>query len=307
MTTKRKATKGSKKAAGSGKAASSSKGAPKRSARAALAAAASSSRPVEERVAALAESPLAVCDNDESFQKTLKILRNKEEPSEVRFAALRSLAAAAFSVLAFESCRSDYIAALREVATDPDEHLRRRALGLLAREKDGFAQKKLLDGLKNPEKALVPPEKALQLLTYDIHSDAYTVAREVVKNPPNTAAKREAIRLLAADATSAPVLEKVLRDKDETPEIRQVSAAALQSVSPDKLQAYAREAVLDPSEHEEMQATSLTALTQFGDAEEIGKDTALMKKVGKMGGEGNAKTKQTARQFIAKYGGKDGD
>ena len=60
--------------------------------------------------------------------------------------------------------RGDYIATLRKVATDPDPELRQRVLGMLMRDKDGFAQKKLLDGLKDPAKALVPPEKALQLL-----------------------------------------------------------------------------------------------------------------------------------------------
>ena len=77
------------------------------------------------------------------------------------------------------------------------------ALGILMRDKDGFAQKKLLDGLKDPAKALVPPEKALQLLSYDVHADAYEVARDIVKKPPNDDAKREALRLLAADACCA--------------------------------------------------------------------------------------------------------
>ena len=58
---------------------------------------------------------------------------------------------------------------------DPDPELRQRVLGILMREKDGYAQKKLLEGLKNPAKALLPPEKALQLLSYDVHAEAYSV------------------------------------------------------------------------------------------------------------------------------------
>ena len=118
----------------------------------------------------MAEVPLAVCESDKNLQAMLNVLRNKDEPVEVRLAALQSLQAASFSVVAFESCRGDYIATLRAVAEDPDPELRQRVLGLLAREKDGFAQKKLLEGLKNPDKALVPPEKALQLLSYDVHA-----------------------------------------------------------------------------------------------------------------------------------------
>ena len=175
-------------------------------------------------------------------------------------------------------------------------------LGILAREKDGFAQRKLLDGLENPDKALVPPEKALQLLSYDIHAEAYPVARKIVNNPPNEDAKLEALRLLAADAKSAPVFEKLLRDKNEAAEIRQVSAAALQGLKPEKLQENAREILLDDSDYDEIKATSLTALTQFGDKDQVDKDAALKKHVNRISTKGGAKVKRTARQFISKYG-----
>ncbi len=254
----------------------------------------------KERVAALAEAPLSVCDNDQNLQSMLNLLRNKEEPIGVRLAALQSLQAASFSVVAFESCRGDYTAALREVAQDPDAELRQRALGLLAREKDGLAQKLLLDGLHNPEKALVPPEKALQLLGYDVHAEAYPIARAIISNPPNPSAKREAYRLLAADATAAPLFEKALRDKGESLEIRQIAASALHSLQPEKLQANAREMLLDAKEQDDMKASSLTALTQFGDAAAIGKDKALMKRVQRLSSE-TGNIKQTALQFLGKY------
>jgi len=258
---------------------------------------------VNERVAALAEVPLAVCESDKDLQAVLDVLRNKEEPVEVRLAAMDSLATAAFSVIKFESCRNDYIATLREVAQDPDPKIRESALGLLAGAKDGFAQKKLLEGLKDPEKALVPPEKALQLLSYDVHAEAYSVARDIVEKPPNADAKREALRLLAADATSGPLFEKLLRDKDELREIRQISASALHGLNPEKLQRHAREMLLDTSEYDDIQATSLTALTQFGDDEVVGKDEALLKSVDRFSvGKATSKYKQSARRFLSKYG-----
>lgn len=298
-TTKRKATK--KSSARKSKA-PAKKAPARRSARSALAVAKNASYSVDERVSAMSEATMPVGENDESLQAILKVLRDKNEPSEVRLAAFQSLGAAAFSLLAFESARGEYLAALREVSTDPDPVLRRRALGALAREQDGFAQKKLLEGLQDPEKALVTPEKALQFLSYDIHADAYQVAREVVAKPPNTASKIEALRLLASDATAAPIFEKILRDKDESSDVRQVCAAALQSLSPDKLQSYAREALLDPSQPDEIQATSLTAITQFGDREAVSKDTKLRKHVDKLSGKGSTRMKQGARRFIKKYG-----
>jgi hypothetical protein len=291
-----------KKAAKSSKPARKAKSPAKKSPRGAMAVAASARKPVEERIAALTQVPLAVCEKDENLQAVLNILRDQNEPIELRLAALQTIQAASFSVLAFESCRGDYIATLREIADDPDPELRQRVLGTLAREKDGFAQKKLLEGLRNPEKALVPPEKALQLLSYDVHADAYPVAREIVNQPPSAEAKREALRLLAADTSSAPVFEKILRDKKETTDIRQMSAAALRVTKPDKLREYARAIVLDDSEDDELQATSLTWLTQFGDQESVAKDEALLARVDQLKKKATAKVKQGARRFLDKYG-----
>jgi hypothetical protein len=275
----------------------------RRSARSAMSVATSARRTVRERVAAMAEVSLAVCESDKNLQAVLDVLRNKEEPVEVRLAAMDALATAAFRVVAFEPCREDYIATLREVAEDPNPQIRESALGLLAGQKDGFAQKKLLEGLKDREKALVPPEKALQLLSYDVHGEAYSVARDIVTNPPSTDAKREALRLLAADATAAPLFEKLLRDKDELREIRQISASALHALKPEKFKEHAREMLLDKSEYDDIQATSLTALAQFGDDEAIRKDKTLLRSVNRLSsGKASSKYKQSARRFLDKYG-----
>jgi hypothetical protein len=297
MATKRKAAKSSKSVK------KSKRRTTKRSARTTMSIATSVRRPVNERVAALAEAPLAATEKDSDLQAVLNVLRNKDEPMEVRFAALESLQAATFSVDAFAPYRGDYIATLRKVADDPDPELRQRVLGLLAREKDGFAQKKLLEGLKTPDKALVPPEKALQLLSYDVHAEAYSAARAIVSKPPNEEARRVAVRLLAADAKSAPLFEKLLRDKNELREIRQISASALHALKPEKMQQCAREILLDKSDYDDIKATSLTALEQFGDGESLGKDKALLNSINRLtAGKTQARYKQTARRFLSKFG-----
>jgi len=275
---------------------------PKMAARHAVSVATSPRYSVKERAAAAAEAPLAVCENEKDMQAMLAVLRNTDEPVKVRLAAMQSLQAASFSVLAFEACRGDYIATLRKIADDPDPELRQRVLGLLAREKDGYAQKLLLDGLHDPAKALLPPEKALQLLSYDVHADAYAAARAIVKKPPNETARREALRLLAADATAAPMFEKLMRDKDELREIRQISASALSALKPERLRKSAREILLDKSDYDDIKATSLTALTQLGDEQALTKDKALMTSVNRFrSSKTSAKYKQTARRFLDKY------
>jgi hypothetical protein len=271
------------------------------SSRAAFAVATSARKPVKERVAAMAKVSATLGEDDDKLQAMLNVLRDPNQPIPVRLAALQALQAASFAAAQFESCRGNYLTTLRAVATDPDPELRQRVLGILAREKDGFAQQRLLEGLKNPEKALVPPEKALQLLSYDVHADAYPIARMIVRKPPNEAAKQEALRLLAADASSKPLFERILRDKEETKEIRQLSASVLQSIAPEALQTHAREMLLDPKEYDDIQATSLTALTQFGNAAEVGLDEKLMKRVDLLKSAVSSKLKQGARRFLTKY------
>ena len=296
MTTKRKPAK---------KATAAKKKSPakrKRSPLAAFAVATNEKKTTQERAKAFVEAPLATIDSEENLQAALNVLRDQNQPIKVRLAALQSLQAASFSVLVFEPHREDYLATLREIVDDPDEELRQRVLGILMREKDAYAQKRLLDGLHDPEKALVPPEKALQLLSYDVHAEAYPVAREIVKKPPNADAKREALRLLAADANSAPVFEKLMRDKDEDREIRQISAAALQAVKPKRFHEQARELLLDKKEFDDIQATALTALTQFGDQKAVAEDARLMKRIDELGKGKSAKVKKTAKHFLRRYG-----
>src|SRR5690349_16028364 len=117
-----------KKAAKSSKPAKKAKSPAKKPARGTVSAAANPRKPVEERIAALMQMPLAVCEKDENLQKVLNILLDPNEPIEVRLAALQTLQAASFSVLEFEPCRGDYIATLRKLVDDPDPELRQRVL-----------------------------------------------------------------------------------------------------------------------------------------------------------------------------------
>ena len=64
----------------------------------------------------------------------------------------------------------------------------------------------------------------------------------------------------------------------------------------------AREIVLDSSESDDLQATSLTAIEQFGDAVKVGGDDELLKRVGRLRTKSSAKVKQTAKRLLTKYG-----
>lgn len=256
---------------------------------------------VPERVAALAQVPLASGEGGRKLEAIMNVLNDAGEPTAVRMAAMQSLQAASFSVAAFESNRGQYRAALRKVAQDKDPELRQRALSILARQKDGFAQKRLLEGLENPEKAAVPPEKALQLLAYDAHTDAYKQARTILNNPPTPAAKHAALRLLATDAAAVPLFERILLDKNELKENRQISASALHALNPDKMQERARQILLDGGDYDDIKATSLTALSQFGNHATLSGDHTLLESVDRLKTTGSAKLQHSVNQFLTKY------
>ncbi len=243
-----------------------------------------------------------MCWKAKRFAAVLGIVTDANEPASVRLAALQSLEAAAFAVVRFDAFRKDYVQALRSMMNDKDEEVRTQVLGVLARMSDGPAQQQLLAGLKEPTKALISPEKALQLLSYDMHADAYAAAREIAAKPPNKEARRAALRLLAADATSAAVFAKLLNDKSETAEIRQLSATALHAIAPDKLQEQARKILLDTNEDDRVKAVSLTALTDLRRPDEGDVDDKLYQRVSRMHGRSASPlVKRSARRFLKKY------
>ena len=241
--------------------------------------------------------PLAASE----LQPPLDTLRDRSQQVEARLEALQSIQAASFAIPDFDSMRPEYIAALREAAEDQDPELRQRALGILAREHDGFAQQALVAGLRDPAKALVAPDKALQLLSYDPHAAVYPLAREIMETSDDESTRREAVRVLAGDPTSAPLLESVLADKTESSDMRRMSASALHALNPDRLQRWANKAVLDVTEDSEMVATGLTALTQFGDAEAISDNKQLRRRVDQLQERAPTKIKRLARRFVKKY------
>lgn len=213
--------------------------------------------------------------SDEGIDAALKVLADGGAEEKARIAALTSLKAAAFASTKLAARRPDYLAALRAAVDTSSGALRHRVLSTLAREKDASVQQRLVDGLNDPSMALLPPEDAIQLLGYDVKAGVYPLLRAIVAKPPSDAARVAALRVLAADATSKDLFEKVLRDKGEPAEARKVAAAALQHLAPDAFHGHARAMVLDASESEDMHAASLSALTHFASDDAVAGDDEL--------------------------------
>ncbi|QCX49284.1 hypothetical protein [Ralstonia pseudosolanacearum] len=253
---------------------------------------------LKERTQALAEIGTNVAGDRDTFKQIVSLVKDTSADATLRSDALSQLQAVTFDPSAFAPYRAAYMTALRSLRRDPDMNIRQRVFGLLARELDPDTQALLLGGLDGTQDALLPPEKALQLLSYDPHAGAYDVARKIEKAPPNALARREALRVLAADADSADRFADVLRDKTEPTEIRQIAAGALNHLAPERMQAIAREMALDDGESDDLRTVGLTALAHFGDPGTLTADAQLQAHVQKIAeGEGGTGLQAAAEQF----------
>ena len=104
-------------------------------------------------------------------------LADPSETAKVRIEAIRLLQLQQFMTAAASEWRPAYIAALR--AALEDKAVRPAALEVLSLLKDRPTQERLLEGLRQPRRALVPVDQALRLLSNDVHADVIDAARKV--------------------------------------------------------------------------------------------------------------------------------
>lgn len=217
------------------------------------------SDPASREAAIVALDHEAIKD-DAQFGALLGQLTDPSEDASLRFTILGKIQSLGFGSVSFGARRPEWLAALRTMIADPDPQLRSAVLDCLSIQKDAQAQSILLNGLKDPAVAVVPPERALQLLANDIHTDAYLHARNIIDDAPSDAARLEAVRLLAADSESVPLLEELLLDQSELPEVRRLAIAALHSLDQATLHEHAHTILMSDDEHPDVISTSLMAL-----------------------------------------------
>jgi HEAT repeat protein len=237
------------------------------------------SRDLQLRLAALRVISLEVFERHELLDLALNEVRDRSTPKDLRLEALTLLEQSGFMFIGGASRRPEYLETLRTLVDDPDPDVRRRSISVLAKQKDEYVQRRLLEGLQDPSKALVPLAKAIQYLGYDVHAEYLPILRQIIANPPDHAAKKEAVRLLSADPSSRDLLVQMLNDKSEHREIRNMSALALQSIAPDEFEHQARSIVLDDDDYDEIRSTSASALAHFANPQTLRGDDQLKQQV----------------------------
>jgi uncharacterized membrane-anchored protein YjiN (DUF445 family) len=143
--------------------------------------------------------------------------------------------------------------------------LRYKVLDVLTSNKDTFAQDKLLDWLQHLDQSPISASTALQLLGNDIHAGIYPVAKQVLDNPPDHAARLEALRLLASDGESQEYFKELLHNRAEPVDVRRIAASAVKSLTPDQFKEQALAIVKDEDEDDSLRATMLAGIAHSSD------------------------------------------
>ncbi|HSL81985.1 MAG TPA: HEAT repeat domain-containing protein, partial [Thermoanaerobaculia bacterium] len=95
--------------------------------------------------------------------------------------------------------------------------------------------RRLIEGLRSPDRALVPAADAVRLLGLRMPADAFPVLQELLARPPDEETRIEAIHHLGAHPPSRDALIAVLQDEEETPEAREAALGALHANVPQSL------------------------------------------------------------------------
>ena len=217
---------------------------------------------VPRRTKAIRRAARGAVHHPRLMKTLLDLLADPAEKDQVRKAALQAIRANTFHPVQFRRYAPAFYEALRTAATDNDPELRMFALDILALRKDEYAQRLLVEGLRHPRKALVPPVKALQMIGYDAHSEFYPLLRDIAQSSKRRPAVRQmALRLLAADSDSTDIFRTIVEDKNEEKSARVTSAVALQSLAPKEFARLATRLVDDDDDDDDVRASVLTTVT----------------------------------------------
>jgi HEAT repeat protein len=248
-----------------------------------------------------------------AVEAVLELLSSRREPLELRQAALNVLKRLNFTSAIFRSRTARFTEILRAILAEDESPLREQAIEALSRFKDDYLQRRLVAGLEGKEEELVAPEKAIQLLGYDVHAGIFPLLREIVKDPPNAMAKNEAVRILAADSNSIDLIRETLLDKTEDRFVRQTSAGALSILSPGEFEEAARRIVFDDNDFDDIRATNVTLLEYSPAPGESGALSAIDEaaglesveaditaKIQELGNTASGDLKKASERFISK-------
>lgn len=240
----------------------------------------SSEESLQVRIAALKNLNVAIGSDEQLALRVLELLEDEQESDMIKLGVINIFQAGQFSSAIISSLRAEYHQKLKNLLTKKDllPAILYIVLESLAQEKDEFVQRMLLKGLESPKEARVEPDRAIQLLAYDLHAEYYPILKKIVEEPPTPAAKKEAIRALSGDQSAKSILVNTLTDKDENDEIRYASANSIAALDSSELYDHVRKILLDDEEDDEFRAALLNTASVLGDSNRLSTDEELQAK-----------------------------
>jgi hypothetical protein len=257
--------------------------------------------PEPERLELLRRLSATLSRRDDYVEALLAVLRDRDDATPVRAAALRVLMSAAFQVGRFVSHQRAYRDALHDLVSDPVAELRERAVSILAQQHDPVVREVLQAGLRGDAPLPVERELAIRLLAEDDHLDNLPWLQELYRSD-SAAARQEAVRFLGSYAEASPLLETILRDRDESAEVRRQSAASLRYVARDAFNAVAKEIAVDPADDPDVRSAALAAL-RLGSPSRVLDDSRFLEQVESIAQEEPAsQVTEAARELLERRG-----
>ncbi len=252
------------------------------------------------RMLVLQKALAGIGKSTEYIKACLSIAEDNTEPVELRRAVLSVLGALSFGSKRFISLRPEYMTMLRNLLDDPDSLLRESAAEELAKYKDEYVQRRLIDGLIERETPIISTAKAIQLLGYDIHAEHYPILRRILRDPASDeTTKLEAVHVLANDVESKELLTELMMDKDQSIELRKSSATALTTCNPKYFTDIARSLILNEEEDKDLRAVCLNALMHSSDVNALYYDDDFLNKITTLQSlTTSAGLKQLSKQFL---------
>jgi HEAT repeat protein len=174
----------------------------------------------EIRATALDKIYQMVDDDEKLVTLSIGWLDNQQAPKVLREEALQVMDNLSFSSM-------DVPDVYEKMLEDPELEFRRCAFTKLIVHGDARAQQKLIEGLENPQVALLSAPDAIAILSMSLKKEYYPSLYKVLQQTTDEATRLEAIRALGSYKEARENLVSISRNSNEGEEFREAALGAL--------------------------------------------------------------------------------
>ena len=192
------------------------------------------------RAAALSKIYEVIADDEKLWSVALVWLSDPATPKVLRQSALDMVSN---SSLLWMNVPDVY----QKMLEDPDPEFRLFAFTQLIIHGDARAQQKLIDGLENPQSALLPAPTAISVLSMALKKEYYPALYNVLRQTKDEATRLEAIRALGSYKPAREDLITIMRSANEKEQLREAALDALFASDRDNIVQYASSILPDKS------------------------------------------------------------